>query len=94
MVPPYIAYLRKDKDSDYGVEFPDMPGCVSAGKTPDEAEAMAAEALRGHVWMLKEMGEPVPAPSGLDQMAEYPHRENVVMVMIDLDPTLLRAQEE
>ncbi|MCC7168476.1 MAG: type II toxin-antitoxin system HicB family antitoxin, partial [Rhodospirillales bacterium] len=28
----YVAYLRKDSDSDYGVEFPDLPGCVSAGR--------------------------------------------------------------
>ena len=90
----YIAYLRKDEDSDYGVEFPDMPGCISAGKTPDEAEAMATEALRGHVSTLREMGEPVPAPSGLDQIADHPHPENVVVVMIDLDPALLGAQEE
>jgi hypothetical protein len=29
----YIALLRKDVDSDYGVEFPDFPGCVTAGTT-------------------------------------------------------------
>lgn len=88
----YIAYLRKDKDSDYGVEFPDLPGCVSAGHTLEEAKAMAAEALVGHVSVLQEMGEPVPSPSSLDDLAEDPHRGNAVMVMIDLDPALLRAE--
>ena len=28
----YIALLRKDKDSDFGVDFPDFPGCITAGK--------------------------------------------------------------
>ena len=28
----YIALLRKDRASDYGVEFPDFPGCVTAGR--------------------------------------------------------------
>jgi hypothetical protein len=29
----YIAYLHKDRKSDYGVSFPDFPGCITAGKT-------------------------------------------------------------
>ncbi len=88
----YIAYLRKDKDSDFGVEFPDLPGCISAGHTLEEAKAMAAEALVGHISVLQEMGEPVPAPSSLDQLADDPHRGNAVMMLIDLDPALLKAE--
>jgi hypothetical protein len=41
----YIAYLHKDRKSDFGVSFPDFPGCVTAGKTPDEASRLAGEAL-------------------------------------------------
>jgi hypothetical protein len=41
----YIAYLRKDKDSDFGVEFPDVPGCVSAGRTLEEARATGRDFL-------------------------------------------------
>ena len=88
----YIAYLRKDRDSDYGVEFPDMPGCISAGKTLEEAKAMAAEALAGHVAVLQEMGQPVPAPSSLDDLAEDPNRDGAVLFLIDLDPGLLKAE--
>ena len=88
----YIAYLRKDKDSDYGVEFPDLPGCISAGHTLEEAKAMAAEALVGHVSVLQEMGEPVPSPSSMDRLTEDPHRGDAVMVLIDLDPALLKAE--
>ncbi len=32
----YIALIRKDADSDFGVDFPDFPGCVSAGATLDD----------------------------------------------------------
>jgi predicted RNase H-like HicB family nuclease len=88
----YIAYLRKDKTSDYGVEFPDLPGCVSAGRTLEEAKAMAAEALAGHVSVLTEMGQTVPAPSSLDQLIDDPNRENAVLVLIDLDPDLLKTE--
>ena len=41
----YIAYLHKDRKSDYGVSFPDFPGCITAGSTLEEARRMAAEAL-------------------------------------------------
>lgn len=88
----YVAYLRKDKDSDYGVEFPDLSGCISAGRTLEEAKAMAAEALAGHVATLQELGQPVPGPSSLDQLAEDPHRGNAVMLLVDLDPSLLKAE--
>lgn len=88
----YIAYLRKDKDSDYGVEFPDLPGCFSAGQTLEEAKAMAGEALAGHVAVLQEMGRPVPPPSTLDQLAEDPHRGAALLVMIELDPDLLKSE--
>jgi len=37
----YIALIHKEPDSDYGVSFPDLPGCISAGLTLDEARAMA-----------------------------------------------------
>ena len=88
----YIAYLRKEKGSDYGVEFPDVPGCVSAGHTLEEAKANAAEALAGHVAVLQEEGEPVPAPSTLDDLAGDPHRGDAVLFLVDLDPELLKSE--
>lgn len=88
----YIAYLRKDKTSDYGVEFPDLPGCISAGATLEEAKAMAAEALSVHVAGLIEDREPVPPPSSLDQLADDPHRGDAVLFLVELDPDLLRAE--
>jgi predicted RNase H-like HicB family nuclease len=61
----YYAVIRKAPDSDYGVEFPDLPGCFTAGSTIDEAKEMAAEALRLHLDGLAEDGEAVPAASSL-----------------------------
>ena len=40
----YQAKIYKDGKS-YSVEFPDLPGCFSMGKTLDEAKVMASEAL-------------------------------------------------
>ena len=42
----YIALLRKHPDSDYGVDFPDFPGCITAGETLEDARRMAVEGAR------------------------------------------------
>jgi predicted RNase H-like HicB family nuclease len=59
----YIALIHKDADSDYGVSFPDLPGCVSAGSTMDEAIANAKEALSLHIEGMLEDGDEVPPPT-------------------------------
>jgi hypothetical protein len=41
----YIALMHKDEGTSYGVSFPDVPGCISAGDTFEEAVSNAAEAL-------------------------------------------------
>jgi predicted RNase H-like HicB family nuclease len=74
----YIAYLHKDRDSDFGVSFPDFPGCVTAARTLDEAQRMAAEALALHIAGMVEDGEAVPEPSSLDALADDPDRESAV----------------
>src|SRR5258708_33334263 len=65
----YIAYLHKDRKSDFGVSFPDFLGCVTAGKTLDEAHRLAAEALTLHIEGMMEDGEAIPEPSTLDRLA-------------------------
>jgi predicted RNase H-like HicB family nuclease len=88
----FIAYIRKEQGSDYGVEFPDVPGCVTAGRTVDEARAMAAEALAGHIAILESDGEPVPVPSTMEVLKDDPNREDAVLIMVDLLPDFLKAE--
>ena len=80
----YIALLRKDKNSDYGVEFPDLPGCITAGSTLEEARQMAEEALAAHVAFLREDGDAVPAPAELDAIAKLPAIKGAVPFMVEL----------
>jgi predicted RNase H-like HicB family nuclease len=78
----YIALIHKDADSDYGVSFPDFPGCVTAGSTLQEALTMAREALAGHMEILAEDGEIIPAPSDMDGiMARREHRDGVAILV-------------
>ena len=79
----FVAYARKTAGSDYGVEFPDVPGCISAGRTLDEARTMAAEALAGHLALLEARGMPVPTPSTLEALSDDPNRGDAVMLLVD-----------
>jgi predicted RNase H-like HicB family nuclease len=45
----------------YSVDFPDLPGCVSAGDTLEEAFVMASEALSLHLFGMQEDGDVIPA---------------------------------
>ena len=75
----YSAILRKTRDSDWGVEFPDVPGCISAGKTKEEALAAAQEALQGHLDLLDELGEPVPQPRPIEESALIRYEEHEIL---------------
>lgn len=77
-MPSYIGLIRKDKDSDFGVDFPDFPGCVSAGGTIEEARRMAQEALEMHVAGLIEDGESLPGPTTLDAIMADPENADAV----------------
>jgi len=79
----YIALIYKDANSDYGVSFPDLPGVISAGRTLDEARAMAAEALALHLEGLAEDGEAVPEPSTLEEIMAVAENKDGVAVLVD-----------
>src|SRR5271170_6785008 len=77
----YIALIHKDADSDFGVSFPDFPGCVTAGATLDEARDMAEEALAFHIGGLEQDGEDLPEPSSLEAvMADPDNRDSAILV--------------
>ncbi|MBV9865420.1 MAG: type II toxin-antitoxin system HicB family antitoxin [Abitibacteriaceae bacterium] len=47
----------------YSAYSPDLPGCVSTGRTRDEVERNMHEAIEFHVEGLQAAGYEVPAPS-------------------------------
>ena len=98
----YIAIIHKQENSDYGVSFPDFPGCITAGETMEEAKDMAVEALTFHIQGMVEDGEGMPAPSSLDAIMASPDfsdgfafvvptptREKAVRVQVTLYPSVL-----
>jgi predicted RNase H-like HicB family nuclease len=92
-MPAYIGLIHKDASSDYGVSFPDLPGCITAGGTLDEARAMATEALAFHLEGLVEDGELIPEPSSLEiVMAEAINRDAVAILVDAVAPSARRPE--
>ena len=54
----------------YSVHFPDLPGCITVGKTLDEAHRMAREALGLHLWGMEEDGELIPQNTPIDSIED------------------------
>jgi len=52
--------LYPGEDGYVVAEVPSLPGCISQGKSRDEALENVREAISLHVEVLRERGEPVP----------------------------------
>lgn len=57
----YIGVVHQDENSDYGIHFPDVPGCFSAADTLDALVPNAIEALALHL-----EGERMPQAHSLE----------------------------
>lgn len=84
----YVALIHKDRGSAYGVSFPDLPGCYSAGDTLEEATRNATEGLGAFVRWKESDGDPIPSPRAPDEIIADPaladDREGATLVLIPL----------
>jgi predicted RNase H-like HicB family nuclease len=67
----YLIVIERT-DSCYSSYSPDLPGCVSAGKSREEAERNMREAIEFHVDGLRQEGYPVPEPQASSSSVELP----------------------
>jgi predicted RNase H-like HicB family nuclease len=56
--------------SNYSAYSPDLPGCVTTGKTLEETRRNMEEAIEFHLEGLREDGLPVPPPSSVGEYVE------------------------
>lgn len=78
----YIAIVHKEAKSDFGVSFPDFPGCITAGQTIDEAKDMAQDALILHIHGILEDGEQMPTPSKLEDIMADPDYSDATAYLV------------
>ncbi len=61
----YPAIFEQNSDSSYTITFPDLPGCISEGKSLNNAIDMAQSALTQWVEYLLDEKETIPTPSDI-----------------------------
>lgn len=72
MATVYYPAIIERGPKGYGVFFPDLPGCTSAGATIQDAALNAEEALSGHLTVGVEYGDAMPEPSDIDTLVIDP----------------------
>lgn len=63
--------VQQDEDGYYIAECNTLPGCISQGKTREEAIENIQDAIRGYLESLKKHNEPIP-PNIYEEIIEVP----------------------
>jgi predicted RNase H-like HicB family nuclease len=58
----FRVLIEVDEDGVFVAECPSLPGCISQGKTRDEAIANIKDAIQGYLVSLEKHNEPPPMP--------------------------------
>ena len=60
----------EEGDTSFGAYVPDLPGCVAAAATREEAVKLIHEAIEEHLEVLRDEGMSVPVPRSTVEYAE------------------------
>jgi predicted RNase H-like HicB family nuclease len=58
-----FAVVFEKADSNWAAYIPDLPGCITTGSTLEETKRNIREAVALHLEAMREVGEPIPAPT-------------------------------
>ena len=67
----YLIVIEPTKTG-FSACSPDLPGCISTGRTREEVEANMREAIAFHLDGLREEGQKVPEPQTYSAYVELP----------------------
>jgi len=57
------AVVFEKADKNWAAYVPDLPGCITTGKTLDETKRNIREAVELHLEAMREVGEPIHEPT-------------------------------
>jgi len=61
-----LVVFERDEDGFVVAYSPTLPGCISQGRTREEALANISEAIQGYLESLRKHGEPLPEPVDME----------------------------
>lgn len=56
----YRVIIQQDEDGMFVAECPSLPGCITQGKTRQEARENLKDAITGYLASLKKHNDPIP----------------------------------
>jgi predicted RNase H-like HicB family nuclease len=65
MIRQYAIYIEPGEDGYYIVHVPALPGCITQGRTIEEAQTNAKEAIEAYLESLRKHGLPIPDPTSV-----------------------------
>ena len=65
----YMVVIEQGETS-FGAYVPDLPGCIAAGETEQEALELITEAIEFHLEGMKEEGMTIPSPHSYSTFVE------------------------
>jgi predicted RNase H-like HicB family nuclease len=88
----YAVVIHKDRDPDYGVTVPDLPGCFSAGDTAEEALGNVIEAIECHIEGLLIDGESLPEVRPIESHRAKREFASGIWALVDVDLSKLSGK--
>jgi antitoxin HicB len=58
-----VRPLSEADGGGFAIEYPDLPGCISDGSTPEEALEHGCDAVKSYLLSCAKHGDPIPRPS-------------------------------
>ena len=59
------AVIFEQAKTNWAAYVPDLPGCMTTGRTLEGTKINIREAIQGHLDTLRQFGDPIPEPSSL-----------------------------
>ncbi len=72
-----VRPLSIEEGGGYLIEYPDLPGCLSDGATPEEAIRNGRDAVLAYIRSCVQHADPIPAPGPPPAAAKIPARVNI-----------------
>ena len=88
---PYRVMIYPSEDGVYAAEIPELPGCISQGRTVEEAYKMIGDAKISWLESALEDGVDIPEPAGM--LEKFSGRLNI-RIPKSLHRTLARRAKE
>lgn len=81
----FPAVFEQGEKEGYCITFPDLPGCITEGKTLEEGIVMAKEVLELWIWSMEEDNESIPEATKPENI-EIEKGSFIVPVLVNMVP--------